>query len=144
VYISTTWAMALVGCGIAAVVLAVAWRTGATGRASLLDSMLHLLAGGLAGFGSIAFFPAAPLLAAIVGMLVVRAAQTDRWTDIGLLATGFGAAWTGLLGASIVSDRLDPAVTSQDGTIPFALGAALLIFGLVVTTGSRPAVNRRR
>jgi hypothetical protein len=143
-YISTTWTLALVACGVAAVILAVAWRTRASGRASVLDSLLHLIAGGLAGFLFIAFFPATPLLAAIIGMLAVRAAQAGRWTDIGLLATGFGAAWTALFGASIVNDRLDPAVTSQDATIPFAVGAALLIFGIVVAAGARPAVKRSR
>jgi hypothetical protein len=144
VYISTTWALALIACGVAAVLLTVGWKTGARGRTWLLDSLLHLLAGGLTGFLSIAFFPAAPLLAAILGMLVVRAAQADRWTDIGLLSTGFGAVWTALLGAAMVNDRLDPAVTSQDGTLPFAVGAALLIFGIVLTAGARPAVNRNR
>jgi hypothetical protein len=143
-YIPTSWALALIACGVAAVLVAVAWRTGGSGGAWFLDSLLHVLAGGLAGFVSIAFFPAAPLLAAIVGMLVARAAQAGRWTDIGLLVTGFGAVWTALLGASMVNDRLDPAVTSQDVTIPLALGVAVLIFGIVVTAGARPSVNRSR
>jgi hypothetical protein len=134
--ISIPWALALIGSGVTSALLLVAWRRRGTGRRALLDSMLHLLAGGLAGFLALAFYPAWPLLAAIVGMLTIRAARASRWTDVGLLAGGFGAVWTAMIGRGIINDRLDPAVVGPDQTIPFAIGAAVLILGIVLATGA--------
>ena len=143
-YISIQWALALIGCGVTAVLLLVTWRRPMGGR-SLVDSLLHLLAGSLAGFLAIAFYPAWPLLAAIIGMLAIRAVRSARLPDVGLLAAGFGASWTALIGARIVNDRLDAAVSgSQDLAIPFALGVGLLILGLVLTIGGEVRVSRSR
>jgi hypothetical protein len=137
-FISIPWALALAGSGVASALLLVAWRS--RGSLPLVDSLLHLLAGGLAGFLAIAFYPAWPMLAAIIGMLIIRAARAGRGSDIGLLVTGLGGVWTLLLGLGIINDSLDPAVVGPDQTIPFTLGAALLIVGLVMAIGLwRPA-----
>lgn len=98
-----------------------------------LAHVAHLLGGGLAGFLALAFPPAWPLLAAVVGMLAVRAVQTRRSLDIGLLMVGFGTAWTLLLGISILNVMTDPAVTSQDVTGWFAFAATVLVAGVVIT-----------
>jgi hypothetical protein len=143
-YISIPWALALIGSGVTSALLLIAWRRHGTRSLPLLDSMLHLLAGGLAGFLAIAFYPAWPLLAAIVGMLTIRAARASRWADVGLLATGFGAVWTALIGRRIINDRLDPAVVAADQTIPFAIGAALLMLGIVLAIGAEADVSRSR
>jgi hypothetical protein len=132
----------LAACGATAALLLVARRS--RGGLPLVDSMLHLLAGGLAGFLAIAFYPAWPILAAIIGMLTIRAGRAGRWTDIGMLATGFGATWTALLGASLIRQRLDPAIWPPDTPIPIAVGVALLIFGLVVAAGAEGDITRPR
>jgi hypothetical protein len=139
VFISVPWAIALAVAGTMAVVLALgiaAHRGIIAAPESGLAHVAHLLGGGLAGFVAIAFFPAWPLLAAIVGMLVVQAVRTRRIVDIGLLMVGFGSAWTLLLGISILSVLTDPAVTSQDATGVFVFAVAVFVAGLVVAIAS--------
>ena len=107
------WAIALAVAAALGVVVALGFaaRRGvivAPERA--LAHVAHLLGGGVAGFLAIAFPPAWPLLAAVVGMLVGRAVQARRTIDIGLLMVGFGSAWTLLLGISIVVQRRNRSV----------------------------------
>jgi hypothetical protein len=142
--ISIPWALALIGSGVTSALLLFAWKRRAAGRIALLDSMLHLLAGGLAGFLAIAFYPGWPLLAAIIGMLTIRAAQASRLTDVGLLATGFGAVWTAMIGSGLINDRLDPGVVAPDRSIPFAIAVALLTLGIVLAIGAEPDVSPSR
>jgi hypothetical protein len=98
-----------------------------------LVHVAYLLGGGVAGFLAIAFYPAWPLLAAVMGMLVIHAFRSQRVLDIGLLMTGLGAAWTLLLGLAILNDLADPAVTStQDNTGVFVGAVVILLAGLVV------------
>ena len=100
--------------------------------ARVIPPVGHVLGGGLIGFISLAFFPAAPVLAAIGGMLAARAVQSSRWTDAALLATGFGTSWTVLFGYRLINDALDPAVSSSRDLAPwFAAGAIVLVGGLV-------------
>jgi len=136
------WAIALAVAAAMAVVLlvAVAARRGMVAAPErALAHVAYLLGGGVAGFTALAFPPAWPLLAAIVGVLVVQAVRSQRVLDIGLLMAGFGSAWTLLLGRAILSDLTDPAVTSTGdvtGWFVFALvtllaGLALAIIGSV-------------
>jgi len=74
-----------------------------------------------------------PLLAAVVGMLAVRAVQARRTLDIGLLLVGFGAAWTLLLGIVVLNAMTDPAVQAPGVTGWFAFGVAVLVAGAGVT-----------
>lgn len=143
---SVPWAIALAVAGALAVILAlgIAAHRGAVAAPERgLAHVAHLLGGGLAGFMAIAFPPAWPLLAAVVGMLVVRAIQWRRILDIGLLMAGFGSAWTLLLGSSIIATMTDPAVHAPDITGWFAFGAAVLVAGLLTaiasTAAGRPA-----
>ena len=110
-----------------------------------LVHLAYLLGGGVAGFLALAFYPALPLLAAVVGMLVVRAVQSRRILDIGLLAVGLGSTWTLLFGLSILNDLADPAVTSRgygEGWIVFA--ALVLLSGLALTVAGSGASIRQR
>jgi hypothetical protein len=141
------WAIALAAAGALCVivVLGIAARRAAMAEAErALAHTAHLLGGGLAGFLALAFPPAWPLLAAVVGMLTVRAIQARRVLDIGLLMASFGAAWTLLLGISILNDMADPAVTSQDSTSWFVFAASILAAGLVVTAAGSFSPRERR
>lgn len=141
------WAIALAVAGVMGVVLllGLAARRGliaAPERA--LAHVAYLLGGGVAGFLALAFYPAWPLLAAVVGMLVIRAAQERRVVDIGLVMVGFGAAWTLLLGRALLSTLTDPAVTSTgDDTGMFVASLLILVAGLVVA-GSDSILPIRR
>lgn len=132
--ISMSWAIALAVAGTMGVVLLVAFAAhrgliAAPERA--LVHLAYLLGGGVAGFLAIAFYPAWPLLAAVVGMLVVQAVRSHRVLDIGLLMIGFGAAWTLILGVGILNDLADPAVTStQNDTGVFVVAAVILLTGV--------------
>jgi len=136
------WAIALAVAAAMAVVLlvAVAARRGMVAVPErALAHVAYLLGGGVAGFTALAFPPAWPLLAAVVGVLVIQAVPSQRVLDIGLLMAGFGSAWTLLLGRAILIDLTDPAVTSTGdvtGWFVFALvtllaGLALAIIGSV-------------
>lgn len=143
-----SWAIALAVAGAMGVVLllGVAARRGliaAPERA--LAHVAYLLGGGVAGFTALAFYPAWPLLAAVVGMLIIRAVQGRRILDVGLLMVGFGSAWTLVLGLSVWNDVTDPAVTSYGyGERWFAFAALILLAGLAVTiVGSGPRGRQR-
>jgi hypothetical protein len=126
------WAIALAVACLTGLLAILGLRWPSAPRARVIPPVTHVLGGGLIGFISLAFFPALPLVAAIAGMLVVRAAQSSRWTDAALLATGFGAAWTALIGYRLISDALDPAVSGTWDLRPwFAAGATVLMGGLV-------------
>lgn len=131
-----SWAIALaVAAAMGAVLLlGMAARRGIVAAPErALVHVAYLLGGRVAGFLAIAFFPAWPLLAAVVGMLVVQAVRSHRVLDIGLLMTGFGSAWTLLLGLAILNDLADPAVTStQNDTGVFVVAAVILLTGLAV------------
>lgn len=135
-YIPTSWAIALGIAGAMAVVvaLAIAARRGAIAAPErALAHVAYLLGGGLTGFMALAFPPAWPLLAAVVGMLVIRAFQMQRLLDVGLLTVGFGSAWTLLLGGSILNAMTDPAVHAPDVNGWFVFAVGVLVTGLVVT-----------
>ncbi|MDP9467653.1 MAG: hypothetical protein M3P32_02775 [Chloroflexota bacterium] len=102
-----------------------------------LAQVAHLLGGGLAGFMALAFWPAWPLLAAVVGMLGIQAARTGRIVDIGLLLSGFGVSWTLLGGLATLNDLIDPAVTSPGSALRFAVGVGVLLAGLTVAIARR-------
>jgi hypothetical protein len=145
--IPVPWAIALAVAGAMGVVLllGVAARRGfiaAPERA--LANVAYLLGGGIAGFLAIAFYPAWPLLAAVVGMLVVQAVRSHRVLDIGLLMAGFGSAWTLLMGLAILNDLADPAVTStQDDTGVFVVAAVILLTGVATAViGSGAPIHR--
>lgn len=142
-----SWAIALAVAAAMGLVLllAVAARRGivkAPERA--LVHAAYLLGGGVAGFLALAFYPAWPLLAAVVGMLVVQAVRSRRVLDIGLLMVGFGSAWTLLLGLSIWNDISDPAVTSYGyGEGWIVLAVAFVVAGLALAiTGSFAPIRR--
>ena len=146
------WAIALAVAAAMAVVLlvAVAARRGMVAAPErALAHVAYLLGGGVAGFTALAFPPAWPLLAAVVGVLVIQAVRSQRVLDIGLLMAGFGSAWTLLLGRAILIDLTDPAVTSTGdvtGWFVFALvtllaGLALAIIGSVAPI-QRPTQRR--
>lgn len=138
-YISPSWAIALAVAGAMAVViaLAVAAHRGliAVPERPLLHAA-YLLGGGVAGFVALAFPPAWPLLAAVVGMLVIQAARMERLLDIGLLVSGFGATWTLLTGLAIINDLSDPAVIYPEGHPWFPVGIGVLLVGVVVVVSS--------
>lgn len=131
-----SWAIALAVAGAMGVVLLLgiaAHRGVIAAPERALAHVAHLLGGGVAGFLALAFYPAWPLLAAVVGMLVVQAARSGRSLDIGLLMVGFGSAWTLLFGLSILNDLTDPAVTSYGyGQGGFLFAALILLAGLAV------------
>lgn len=145
-YITVPWAIALgVACVMAVVVgLGIAARRGVIAAPERgLAHVAHLLGGGLTGFLAIAFPPAWPLLAAVVGMLVIRAFQSRRIPDIGLLLVGSGSAWTLLFGVAVASELTDPAVYAPSDTAEFVVAVGILIAGLAVTLiGSRPRAPR--
>lgn len=145
--IPMSWAIALAVAGAMGVVLLLgvaAHRGVIAAPERALVHVAYLLGGGVAGFLALAFYPAWPLLAAVVGMLVIRAAQTRRTLDIGLLMVGLGSAWTLLFGLAILNDLADPAVTSGgygEGWMVFA--ALFLMAGLVLTiAGSRVPIRQ--
>ena len=110
-----------------------------------LAHVAYLFGGGVAGFVALAFYPALPVLAAVVGMLAIRAARERRVVDIGLLMVGFGAAWTLLLGRTLLSELTDPAVTSTgDDTGVFVASVLILLAGLVVVGATSVLPIRRR
>jgi hypothetical protein len=129
--IPPTWAWALTAAGVTGVLAIVGVRWPAAPIAGWIPPITHLLAGGLIGFMALAFYPALPLMAAIGSMLAIRAVQSSRWTDAALLAVGFGAAWTWIIGRRMVNDALDPNVHGSDLTAWFAVSAAVLVAGLV-------------
>lgn len=142
-----SWAIALAVAAAMGLVLllAVAARRGIVKAPEhALIRVAYLLGGGVAGFLALAFYPAWPLLAAVVGVLVVQAVRSHRVLDIGLLMVGFGFAWTWLLGLSILNDLADPAVTStQDDTGVFVIAALILLAGLVVAGATVLPIRRR-
>jgi hypothetical protein len=145
--IPVSWAIALAVAAAMAVVLllGMAARRGViAARESRLAHVPYLLGGGVAGFTALAFYPAWPRLAAIVGMLVVQAVRWQRVLDIGLLIVGFGSSWTLLFGLSILNDLTDQAVTStQDMTGWFVFALVTLLAGLVLAiTGSVAPIHR--
>jgi hypothetical protein len=145
--IPMSWAIALAVAGAMAVVLLLgvaAHRGLIAAPERALAHVAYLLGGGVAGFTSLAFYPAWPLLAAVVGMLVVQAVRSQRVLDIGLLMVGFGSAWTLLFGLSILNDITDPAVTStQDDSGGFVFAALILLAGLAVTIAGSVASGRQ-
>lgn len=143
-YFSPSWAIALAVAGAMGVVIALgiaAHRGLIAAPERPLAHVAHLLGGGLAGFLALAFWPAWPLLAALVGMLAIQAARTGRIVDIGLLIAGFGGSWTLLGGMATLSDLTDPAVTSPGAALRFALGIGVLLAGLVVAIARREEVR---
>lgn len=133
-HLSLPWAGAIAAAALVATLLALGLtaRRGAMANAERpLLSVAHLLAGGLAGFITIATPPAAFAAWPIVGVLAIRALQAPRKTDAGLVAVGFGGCWIVLLGARMINDALDPAVTSVGNPLPaLVVGAAILAAGL--------------
>jgi hypothetical protein len=143
-HIPLPWAIALGVAGAMAVVLglgAAALRGVIAAPERALAHVAYLLGGGLTGFMALAFPPAWPLLAAVVGMLVIHAFRTQRLLDIGLLTVGFGSAWVLLLGGSIVNVMTDPSVHGSDETGWFVLAIGVLVAGLV---GTGVATRRSR
>jgi hypothetical protein len=142
-----SWAIALAVAGAIGVVLLLGFAAHRGLIAAPERALVHvayLLGGGVAGFLALAFLPAWPLLAAVVGMLVVRAVQTRRSLDIGLLMVGFGSAWTLLVGLAILNDLSDPAVTSYGYDIGWFVFAALtLLAGLALAIAGSVAPFRR-
>jgi len=144
VHVSLPWAIALAAAGALGAVIALGVATYAGAIAApraLLVHVAHLLAGGLTGFLALAAPFAWPPLAAVVGMLVVRGVQQRRPVDLGMLATGFGTAWTLMLGTALISAATDPAVHGRDVTGWFAFGVAVLLGGLL-TLGVSAAGRR--
>jgi hypothetical protein len=145
--IPMSWAIALVVAGAMGVVLlvGVAARRGVIAAPErALVHVAYLLGGGVAGFLALAFYPAWPLLAAVLGMLVMQAVRSRRVLDIGLLIVGFGSAWTVLLGLAIRNEISDPAVTSYGyGQGWFVFAALILLAGLAVTIAALVAPIHR-
>ena len=144
--IPMSWAIALAVAGAmgVALLLGVAARLGivAVPQRALVH-VAYVLGGAVAGFLALAFYPAWPLLAAVVGMLVVQAVRLRRVLDIGLLMAGFGSAWTLLLGLSIWNDLTDPAVISpQDDTGWFVFAAVILLAGVALAIAESVAPIR--
>ena len=134
--ISVPWAIALATAGIVGVVviLAIAARRGAVAMAERrLGQVAYLLGGGVTGFLALAFYPSWPILAAVVGMLLISASRAGRMLNVGLLVVGFGSAWSLLGGFAVVNDLADPAVTSPGAVGRFALGVAVLLAGLAIS-----------
>jgi hypothetical protein len=146
--IPVAWAITLVLAGGMGLVLLL----GLAGRRGIiavperaLAYVAYLFGGGVAGFVALAFYPALPLLAAVVGMLVIRAARERRILDIGFLMVGFGAAWTLVLGHTLLIELTDPAVTSTgDDTGVFVASVLILLAGLVVVGANLVLPIRQR
>jgi hypothetical protein len=69
-------------------------------------------------------------------LLIVIALRDERPADVALLATGFGATWTLMLGLAILNDLADPAVRGSPGDVVwFAAGATILVAGLLALLG---------
>jgi hypothetical protein len=135
-YISVPWAIALGVAGAMAVVVAlgIAARRGVIAAPErALAHVAYLLGGGLTGFMAVAFPPAWPLLAAVMGMTVIRAIQARRILDVGLLTVGFGSAWTLLFGSGVLNVLTDPAIYAPGVAVSFVLAIGILVAGLVVT-----------
>jgi hypothetical protein len=146
--IPMSWAIALSVAGAMGLVLllAVAAHRGVIAAPErALVHVAYLLGGGVAGFLALTFYPALPVLAAVVGMLVVQAIRAGRVVDIGLLMVGLGAAWTLLFGLSILNDLADAAVTSYGyGQGWIVVAALVMLAGLVLTfAGSRVPIRQR-
>ena len=93
------WAIALVLAGVTGAFALIGVVTGGRSRISAaMAHLLHFLGGILTGFLALAFFPAWPLLAFVSGMLAIRAWQSGRLRDVGLMGLGFGLTWAVLLG----------------------------------------------
>jgi hypothetical protein len=109
-----------------------------------LVAVAHLLGGGLAGFTALGFYPAWPLLAATLGMLVVQAVRTGRILDVGLLTLGFGSAWTLVVGKTVLDVMTDPAVHAPGIAASFVMAIGILVAGLLVTgfASFTPATHR--
>jgi hypothetical protein len=130
--IPPSWAIAL---GVAAVLgVLVGVGIGRFGTLSWLATRVsYLFAGGLMGFLAIGIWPAWPLLAFIGGILGMGAVRDQRVADLGFLLTGFGGAWTIILGWGVLNDLADPAVHGDAQTLVwFLIGSAVLVLGLVV------------
>jgi hypothetical protein len=143
--IPISWAAALTVAVAMALVLIFATATGRwlPGKPiPALGHVAHLLGGGVAGFTALAFAPAWPLLAAVLGMLTVRAARMHRVLDIGLMSMGFGFAWMLLVGILILTVVTDPAVHSPDQTGPFVVAVAIFLAGLTLTIRKLLPTNR--
>lgn len=141
-----SWAIALSVAGAMGIVLllAVAAHRGVVAAPErALAHVAYLLGGGVAGFLALAFYPALPVLAAVVGMLIVQAIRTQRVLDIGLLTVGLGSTWTLLFGLSILNDLADAAVTSYGyGRGWIVVAALILLAGLVLTIAGSRAIMR--
>lgn len=98
-----------------------------------LVAVAHLLGGGVAGFTALGFYPAWPLLAAVLGMLVVQAVRMGRILDVGLLTLGFGSAWTVVVGRTVLEVMTDPAVHAPGIAASFATAIGIVVVGLLVT-----------
>jgi hypothetical protein len=132
--IPPSWAIALTVAGVLAVVITVAIRVDA--QQHWLARAAYLVGGGLAGFLPLAFAPAWPVLAFLGTLLIVMALRGRRPVDATLLITGFGAAWTLMLGLAILNDLGDAAVHGSPGDIAwFGGSAAILIAGLLMLLG---------
>lgn len=146
--IPMSWAIALAVAGAMGVVvlLGVAAHRGVINAPErALIHVAHLLGGGVAAFLALAFYPALPVLAAVVGMLVVQALRSGRVLDIGLLMVGLGSTWTLLFGLSILNDLADPAVHSDgydQGAVIFA--ALIVLAGLLLTIAGSGVPFRSR
>lgn len=143
-HISPPWAIALAVAGAMGVVIALgvaAHRGLIAAPERPFSHVAHLLGGGLAGFLALAFWPAWPLLAAVIGMLAIQATRTGRVVDIGLLMAGFGSSWTLLGGMATLSDLTDPAITSPGAALRFALGIGILLAAIVVARARREEIR---
>ncbi|HEX2142219.1 MAG TPA: hypothetical protein VHK28_08125 [Candidatus Limnocylindria bacterium] len=135
-HIPLPWAIALTTAGAMLVVTLLglgvrAGRIRAPERA--LFHVAYLLGGGVTGFLALAFPPAWPFLAFIAGVLGLKSLRERRLTDFGLMLCGFGAAWTLLLGASMINDISDPAVHGSPGVLTwFLAGSGVLVAGVLV------------
>src|SRR5918999_3794635 len=133
------WATFLLLCvaGAFAVIARILLRgRGAPWLEALLGGFIPFATGALLGFVVLAWVIPVPIswvvAAAVAAVLVVQYTRQGRLGHLGLLATGFGLTWAGLLGAAIWNDLTDPAVTGSPETFTFfAVGLAFLSAGIV-------------
>ncbi len=113
-------------------ILGVAVRLGRVqADAGRLQHVAYLLGGGLIGFVALAFPPSWPILAFITAVLLGSALRRARVGSIGMLLTGFGVPWVLLLGAGMIADLTDTAVTGSPQAVYWlAFGAVVLGTGL--------------